>query len=92
MVVSFTYLAIYTFQVRLTSVEEVGIRVEIPHEMVPTVLFVISTYLFLRLMLDLYAEAVFHNWLKGQSLKAGWLLDFIRLAKALRNWKRPALR
>jgi hypothetical protein len=70
LLVAFSYLCIYTFDVEITSLESVGVKVTLPAMFAKTVLFWVSLYLFSRYFLDVLSELLFFTWLPTQKADA----------------------
>lgn len=67
-----TYTLVYVFTVTITGVQEVGLKVNLPEEFAPTVLFVISVFLGFRYFVDIWGDANFHHWVDVEN---GKILD-----------------
>lgn len=65
LVSSFAFLSIYIFGGEVASIIDVGLSPQLKAKFVPTVLFWITVYLFLRYILDLSSELFNFTWHKN---------------------------
>lgn len=64
-----TYVLVYVFSVSVTGVQEVGLKVNLPEEFAPSLLFVTSTFLGLRYFIDIWGDANFLQWVDVEDKK-----------------------
>lgn len=64
-----TYILIYVFTVSITGVQEVGLKVNLPEEFAPSLLFVTSIFLGLRYFVDIWGDANFLQWVDVENKK-----------------------
>lgn len=68
-VTAITYILVYAFSVSITGVQEVGLKVNLPKEFAPSLLFVTSVFIGLRYFVDFWGDANFFQWIDVEDKK-----------------------
>jgi hypothetical protein len=68
-VTAITYILVYAFSVSITGVQEVGLKVNLPKEFTPSLLFVTSVFIGLRYFVELWGDANFFQWIDVEDNK-----------------------